>query len=413
MPREDAQQRRGGYRAIVDGHSWQPLALRLRQWHWVVIDVLIAALCAAVLFTATHWDRPASGMPSWGAATIVVLATAPIVMRRYWPVTVLGIILVAGTIGSATGNVAEPLSWFTEALALYTAGFRISGKRSVFIPAVAVAAVFADTTLYLITAHGRGSIFNATTIGEATQSCLAGVVIVCGAWLTGVAARQQRVYDASLRAQTTHRAIVDERLRIARELHDIVSHSISVITVEAEVARYVADTEPAQAHRALASIASTGQNTLRELRHLLGALRTEPADPVALSPVPGVANLPTLINDVERAGVGVELRILGEATPLPPGIDLSVYRIVQEGLTNVVKHAVPAQATITLDYQPHEIGIKITDDGQHPSTNSAVGHGLIGMRERVDLYGGTFSAEALPGRGFHVHARIPLESDGS
>jgi signal transduction histidine kinase len=240
-------------------------------------------------------------------------------------------------------------------------------------------------------------------------------VVVLGAWTIGVAARGQRAYAAGLRDQATRRAVTEERLRIARELHDVVSHSMSVIAVRAAVAGYVAATPESPAVAALRDIELVSREALLELRHLLGVLRTDGQpdgpDGTELAPTPSLADLDRLVADTARAGADVHLRTSGDVRPLPPGVELSAYRIVQEALTNLVRHARPARGTVALGFRPDRVTIEVTDDGgldgADPPDRTG-GHGLIGMRERVSLYGGTFSAGPLPGHGFRVAATIPL-----
>ncbi len=235
----------------------------------------------------------------------------------------------------------------------------------------------------------------------------AGAVVPFGtmfaaAWVTGYVVGQQRRRDSELVLQ-------QERMRIARELHDIVAHSMSVITVQAGYGHLVIDEQPAEARAALAAIEAAGRQTLAELRQLLGVLRSEQDDPATLDPAPGLGMLDQLIEHTGRAGVRVRLIVTGQPVALPAGVDLSAYRIVQEALTNVVKHAATGTADALLDYRPAELAIRITDHGSGcPDDGGAIGHGLIGIRERVALYGGSLRAGPLPGRGFEVSARLPL-----
>jgi signal transduction histidine kinase len=223
---------------------------------------------------------------------------------------------------------------------------------------------------------------------------------------------QARLAEAEL--DRARRGVMEERLRIARELHDLVAHGMSVITVQAGFGTLVIDDRPQEARAALAAIETTGRETLAEMRQLLGVLRAD--DPgraeagPELAPAPGLADLDRLAEQTARAGVRVRLTITGRPRDLPAGIGLSAYRIIQEALTNVVKHAAAGSAHAALDYREDELRIEISDEGRgHADAGeSRTGHGLVGMRERVNLYGGTFHALPLPGRGFQVTARIPL-----
>ncbi len=217
----------------------------------------------------------------------------------------------------------------------------------------------------------------------------------------------QRNRDADARA-----AVADERARISRELHDVVAHSVSVMVIQAGAARHTLDPTNVEMNNALASIESAGRQALVELRRLLGILRRADDEP-ALAPVPGMAQLSALVQQMRDAGLPAELHIEGQETPLPPGIDLAAYRIVQEALTNSLKHARARRAEVVIRYRPHQLELDVVDDG--PAGHSArpnrdgAGHGLIGMRERVSIYGGVLDAGPNPGGGFAVHVSLPLE----
>jgi signal transduction histidine kinase len=211
--------------------------------------------------------------------------------------------------------------------------------------------------------------------------------------------------------------VAEERLRLARELHDVVAHSISVIAVQSGVGAHVANTQPEEAAKALATIEATSRAALTELRRLLGVLRQEGEPEGSLAPVPGLADLDALLAEVAKAGLGVRLRVEGTPSPLPAGVDLSAYRIVQEALTNVVKHAGPARAQVVVGYGDHEVTVEVVDDGRGVAAptgdgRARVGHGLIGMRERVAAFGGDLEVGPGPDGGFRVAARLPLAVEG-
>jgi signal transduction histidine kinase len=274
------------------------------------------------------------------------------------------------------------------------------------------------------------------------------------AWFTGYSVRQRRRYAVRLQEEAASKAVTEERLRIARELHDVVAHSMSVIAVQAGYGQYVIDAQPADARSALGAIQATSREALDEMRRMLGALRHAedgegdevPAgsDSAPLLPAPGLADLDRLVSRTARAGVLVEVTRCGQPSELPASIDMSAYRIVQEALTNVVKHARTSSCRVLVGYRPGELTIEVTDNGagvparapghalamagaaphgsalafdpgQDPGAPGDAafegsGHGIIGMRERVTLLGGEFSAGPLPGYGFQVTARIPLPS---
>ena len=189
----------------------------------------------------------------------------------------------------------------------------------------------------------------------------------------------------------------------------MIAHCVSVMTVQATAARLLLDSEPERAREPLLAVEDTGRQTLAEMRHLLGILRKnlEESGP---TPQPRMADLGALVRRCETAGLPVELAVEGEPTVLTPGVDLAAYRVVQEALTNAIKYAGPAHARVTVRYGDHDLDLDIVDDGKAAPAGDGHGHGLVGMRERVVLYGGEFEAGPRPGGGFGVHARLPLES---
>ncbi|OLE29218.1 MAG: hypothetical protein AUG49_00185 [Catenulispora sp. 13_1_20CM_3_70_7] len=233
------------------------------------------------------------------------------------------------------------------------------------------------------------------------------------AWAVGFAIGQRRRYLHALLRQERDRAdrqAAAERLRIAREMHDVIAHSMSVIAVQAGFGQLVIDTRPDDARAALRVIETTGRETLEELRRMLGVLRDD-TEQAGLAPAPGLADLPRLAEQTGRAGLRIELAVTGQARPLPAGLEAAAYRIVQEALTNVVKHAAAASARICVDYRPRELVLTITDDGNtRPAPNpDRPGRGLPGMRERVAVYSGSLQAGPRPAGGFRVRARLPVE----
>ena len=213
----------------------------------------------------------------------------------------------------------------------------------------------------------------------------------------------------SEREERARRAVVDERLRIARELHDVVAHSMSVIAVQAGVGHHVLDSQPEEARRALAAIETTSRAALTEMRRLLGVLREEGQPRAALSPAPGLADVPQLLTQVRQAGLDVTSIVTGQPADAPTPVGLTAYRIVQEALTNVLKHGGP-RARVSIQYGPDEVRLEICDDGRrHPAPRQpAEGHGLIGMRERVAVFGGRLSAGSQPDGGYRVAAWLPI-----
>jgi signal transduction histidine kinase len=199
-----------------------------------------------------------------------------------------------------------------------------------------------------------------------------------------------------------------ERTRIARELHDVVAHRVSLMTVQAGAAKTVAAEDPQAALRAMEAVEHAGRQALDELRHLLGVLRPS-ADGGSLGPQPGLLDVPRLVDQFREAGLDVSLSVSGATTDLPARVDLSAYRIIQEALTNVLKHAGPgAQSDVRISIDVSTVAIEISDDGQAVTSLPGSGHGIMGMRERAVLLGGSLAAGPLPGGGFRVVARLPI-----
>jgi signal transduction histidine kinase len=245
---------------------------------------------------------------------------------------------------------------------------------------------------------------------------LGGCILI--AWVLGDSMHYRRGYYAALEDRAArleaerdaHAAVAAaaERSRIARELHDVVAHNVSVMVVQADGASYALDTDPARARAALAAISDTGRQALTEMRRLLGVLRTGD-EQAALAPLPGLGELRELVEQARSAGLAVTLRLRGAPRELPDGAELAAYRVVQEALTNTRKHAgLAASAAVTLFYEPDSLVVQVTDNGQGGGIASdTAGHGLIGMRERIEMYGGVVQAGPLPGGGFGVTATLP------
>jgi signal transduction histidine kinase len=369
----------------------------------------------------------------------VVAGSAPEPGQR--PTDVLAVGLTAAMIGPYLIHRRAPL--IAAAITL-TALLASSAAHVQTYPGINAFVLLFGITLHTADQRRRITVFAATLIalsvavwlqpdGVATTSTWVStllVAIVCG--LGGDNLRHRRARWAALeerarfiefeREERTRSAVIDERLRIARELHDVVAHSMSVIAVQAGVGRHVLDTQPEEARHALAAIETTSRSALNEMRRLLGVLRQEGQPRAALSPTPGLADLPALLAQVREAGLGVTSIVTGQASAVALPLDLTAYRIIQEALTNALKHGGPA-ATVTIDYRPEEVRLEVTDDGptrkpvrdphqvRDPHHDDAVGHGLIGMRERVAVFGGQLSTGSRPGGGFRVAARLPMAQD--
>ena len=369
------------------------------------------ALVAAGLSTAFFvFDLVGSGLSRGILAlgyALALLHTLPLAARRRFPGAVLGLCVASGLAVAALG-----LSPIVLGLAILVAVYSVAayGTRSVSLAGLAAAEV---GSVAVQLTPGR---FQAPTV-------VSNGLVIGAAWLLGHFVGVRRAYTARLEERTAElerareelarRAVTEERLRLARELHDVVAHAMSVIAVQSGVGAHVASTQPEEAAKALAAIEVTSRAALEELRRLLGVLRQDSEPQGDLSPVPGLADLDSLLAEVAKAGLGVRLRVEGTPSQLPAGVDLSAYRIVQEALTNVVKHAGPARAQVVVGYRDREVTVEVTDDGRGVGAlasdgRAGVGHGLIGMRERVAAFDGDLEAGPRPGGGFRVAARLPL-----
>jgi signal transduction histidine kinase len=239
-------------------------------------------------------------------------------------------------------------------------------------------------------------------------------------WVAGLALRErsEQAAAAEVRALMAERerdaaariAVAEERARIARELHDIVAHAVSVMVLQVGAVRHKLPDDLDEDRDALTSVEQAGRTALSEMRRLLAAMRSE-GDAAELTPQPGLDGLDSLLEDVGRAGLPVELHVDGEPVPLPRAIELSAYRIVQEGLTNALKHARATKADVTVRYEPHALQLEVRDDGLGSSTSDGLGHGLVGIRERVKIYGGEMTAGTANGGGFVLSTRLPLTAE--
>jgi signal transduction histidine kinase len=352
----------------------------------------LAAAVVVVLVYLTFAE--ASTAPPWLAYPLALLVGAPLAMRRGRPLLTLGIVLTAQTAATIAHITLEPYG--ATAFAMYMVAATCERRVAVgaLAGSLAVAAV---------------AVFIAEPWPEDAGLVLFAALAIGAAWALGRTTWIRRSYEARQAAEAAAKAIADERMRIARELHDVVAHSLSLITVKAGVAAHVASSRPEQAHEAqeaLLVIESASRGTLVEMRRLLGVLRSEDRS-VELAPMPGLDDLPELVSRAELAGVSVELTVSGE---LPDGLGLTAYRIVQESVTNVVKHAAPASCTVSIVVGDASVVISVVDDGpgERVLAGRGGGHGLIGMRERVAVYGGTFTAGPLADGGFAVRAEVPL-----
>ncbi|MER6663397.1 sensor histidine kinase [Amycolatopsis japonica] len=372
----------------------QPSALSQR------VAYTIDALLALVLVVAVGGNLAARTwtflvvIPMWLAWATVAASGIAVALRRHRPLLAYGLGLGSLVPALIAGNGLAPAALLATGCALYTVALEHPRARSLIAMGLGLVVVMIFEVLRL----GPNTIASTAFAGGG----------VAGSWALGWMTRQRRANLAQLAETQADQAVSDERLRIAREMHDVVAHSMSLIAVKAAVGNHVAEQQPEEAREALRVIELTSRETLVELRRMLGVLRSGDGTPeAALGPAPKLVDLRTLAERAGQAGVRVELT--GEAVDdLPEGVALSVYRITQEAVTNVVKHAGPSACRVTITEGPGEVSVEIVDDGRGEGSPPAVGgHGLIGMRERVAVYGGDFEAGPLPAGGFRVFARLP------
>ena len=345
------------------------------------------------------------------ASTVAaLLATLPLAVRRRYPIPVFVLVLVGTAMLSSLSPQFDENSgifFIVFVFNLYSLGANTRGNQGW----VATALVLPCITWFLF--HD-GDSFHPGDIAFA-------VFVIGGPYAAGVAMRLRRDREQRLTRRTVElelerdararAAVAEERRRIARELHDVVAHAISVTVVQARGGRKVLDSDLAEARTAFDSIERTGEQALGEMRRLLGMLREE--DPNAgRAPQPSLERLDALADELRSSGLPVEVSVDGDAVELAPGVDLAAYRIVQEALTNTLKHAGPAVARVHVHYGPSAIDLTVVDDGAGAGNGNGTGNGLVGIRERVAVVGGTIEAGALPGGGFRVHARLPYGGDG-
>jgi signal transduction histidine kinase len=393
--------------------AWESTVGRLRGLNPLVVDglfaLLLTALGVAGLYAVEeHLPGIDFKEPDALGISLAAMQTLPLAFRRRVPMQVLGASGIATTLFYLAGY-ETTIGGVGPIVALYTVASICPRRESV--GALGVTAVALGISL----------------LAEDTLSVeiiLSNYVIFGTAWILGDNIRTRRAYTASLedraarlereREEDARRAAAEERSRIARELHDIVAHNVSVMVVQAGAARRVLESKhgSGQARDALQQIETTGRGALNEMRRMVGMLRKEQEE-ATFSPQPSISRLRELISQAKDAGLPVELTVEGEPRPLPSGIDLSAYRIVQEALTNTMKHAGRATARVYLRYEPDHVEIQIVDDGRGITgelDNGAKGHGLVGMRERVSLYGGDLVAGPQLGGGYSVKAILPVET---
>jgi signal transduction histidine kinase len=370
-------------------------------------ELLIGALAvAAVVDLILTPGAPSTSM--WFAVPAVAVLILPLFTRRRFPFG------------------APAAYWILAAALSFVDGVLIPSIESLFPVGLASAALLGNlrharqawTGLAIVLAGITTVVYNIP--GHTTAELILIPVDFGIAWAAGFALRMrgEQAEAAEIRAAQAERereaaariAVAEERARIARELHDIVAHAVSVMVLQIGAVRHKLPAALEEDKDALRGVEQAGRSALTEMRRLLGAMRHDGED-LELTPQPGLDGLDSLLEEVGRAGLPVRLHLDGDRFPLPRAIDLSAYRIIQEGLTNALRHAHASHADVTVHYSSNELQIEIRDDGRGTSTSDGLGHGLVGMRERVKIYGGEMTTSTASGGGFVVNTRLPLSGE--
>lgn len=367
---------------------------------WCSYTVYSVRMYLGILGMHDPWGLSRSAWLLLAAATVVAVVGS--VMLHRWSLSALGLLLAASIVAALAHD--SPTISLAHYLAADVALGVIVANRSRLAWIAALVAMLAVLPGYAIIRIQLGE--SGQQLGWSLNALTAAV-----AWLAGNSTRLARTYTQELRARTAAEAATAERLRISRELHDIVAHSIGVIALQSGAAARVIDTQPQRARDALREVETASRETLAGLRQVLGAIRrTGPGqDPGApCEPAPGLADVERLVAATTAAGVRVDVQWLGERRPLPVDVELAAYRIIQESVTNVIRHAGASSCQVLIDSQQDKLAIDVTDSGHGPGSTAGSGHGLPGMRERAALLGGDLTAGPRPEGGFRVTARLPV-----
>ena len=362
---------------------------------------------AAVLLVLAQLETWAGYSRGPLVALLAVAATVPLAWRRRFPLVTTALVIPPLVVLAALGHSDDPVWVFAVLLlASYSAGANPDRVRAAV--GLVLLLAFAAAAFALEPERGVGDL-------------LFVAIVFGGAWLLAQMLRVHRLRASHLERETVRlerereenarRAVAEERAHIARELHDVVAHSVSVMVVQTGVVRRRIASDHPEERDLLEEVEQTGRQAMAEMRRLLGLLRSDD-DAMALTPQPGIASLPSLVEQLREAGLPVELRIDGDQRPLPPGVDVAAYRITQEALTNALRHGGGAPTRVRVTYGRRHLELAVDDDGPGSAAlDDGSGHGLVGMRERVALYGGRLEAAPRPDGGFAVRATLELEAD--
>jgi signal transduction histidine kinase len=411
-----------------------PLSRRVTPRQWAAVDVAAAVVTMLIMTFSLRVRGFHAAIPSPGMAAVTIAASLPVAVRRLWPLPVLAVVTAGVSILTAAGN-AQLTSDLMIGMASYMAAVRL--RRSVAV-----------TALVAVEAAIGAGLLTAAATAHAQNVMLHSMLAAAAMWFVGFGVRERRAYQVCVAEQAAQQRQADaernrhvlqqERLLIARELHDVLAHTLSVVAVQAGVGRRVGLARPDEALRALGTVEEASRGALDELRRVLCLLRNDdepatagaaageagPARPdasaaaPALTPVPGLGDLDSLAAMVRAAGTPVEVDVTGDVAAVSTAAALTAYRIVQEALTNVVRHAPGARATVAMRITAAGVRIRVTDTGRPGGPAGTAGtagagrHGIVGMRERAAVFGGTLNAVPLPGGGFRVTAFLPVPATG-
>jgi signal transduction histidine kinase len=372
-------------------------------------EILIALLAIeAMLELVVGRDNPNSSRTLWFAIPAIAVLVLPLFFRRRFPFAALASYWVLAAAISFIDWRPIPFAVSLFAVGLTTA-FLLGNLPDPLKAGAGLVVIVVCMAILMYEIPGHST---AELVFLPLEFAIA--------WIGGFALRErsEQAEAAELRATMAERerdaaariAVAEERARIARELHDIVAHAVSVMVLQVGAVRHKLPNDFAEDRDALNGVEGAGRTALAEMRRLLAAMRSD-GESAELTPQPGLERLDSLVAEVGRAGLPVRLHVDGQPFPLPRAIDLSGYRIVQEGLTNALKHARATVAEVTVRYQPNELQLEIRDDGIGSATSDGLGHGLVGIRERVKIYGGEMTAGSVNGGGFVLSTRLPLRAD--
>jgi signal transduction histidine kinase len=373
----------------------------------LIVLMTIGAVCELALKRGTSQS---AHVTLWFAVPAIVIMVLPLFVRRRFP-------FAAPTL---YWLLAVGLSFVDGRLIPYLTTVMVLGMAASFLLGNLGDASRAWVGLGIVIGGAAIIVYNKPA--HSTSELIFIPLLFGIGWLGGYALRErsEQAEAADVRATQAERerdaaariAVAEERSRIARELHDIVAHAVSVMVLQVGAVRHRLPDGLAEDRKALQGVEQVGRTALTEMRRLLAAMRPD-GDEAELVPQPGLESLKSLAEEIGRAGLPVRLHVDGQPSPLPRAIDLSAYRIAQEGLTNALKHARASQADVTVDYAPGQLQIQVRDDGVGPKSSDGLGHGLVGMRERVKIYGGEMTAGPAPSGGFLLSARLPIRGDTS